>query len=97
MLLAATEQPIRCRDDLICHEFGNEAVVYDNASNSLYRLNETSYFIWKSWETSPDVEAVIQRLTEVFDVAQDRAREDVEAAVAEMLENGLMEQGADWL
>ncbi|MEE9296365.1 MAG: PqqD family protein [Phycisphaerae bacterium] len=95
MLLSPAILSARRRDDLICHELGKEAVVYDDASNTLYSLNETSYFVWRRWGVTPEIEAVTRQLTEVFDVSEDHARADVRKTIAQMLENGLLEPAAD--
>ena len=94
-LLPADVQHVRRREGLCCYELNSEAIVYDTVSNTLFRLNATSYFIWRTWEETAGIDAVTQRLTEVFDVSPETARSDVRKAVAEMLEIGLLESDTD--
>jgi hypothetical protein len=58
-----------------------------------YTLNETGVFVWKDIECSPrEVEALVIRLTETFEVDREQAQADVAALIETLLSEGLLQR-----
>ncbi len=88
----STPTPMR-RRDVVLHELDGEAVVYDEAINTTYRLNGTAYFIWHACDGLTDAGAVARSLAERYDVPVEAVSEDVAKTLAGLLENGLLVAG----
>ncbi len=78
------------RQDLICFELDDEAVLYDNAFNTTCRLNATAYVIWKLCDGLGDVTAIAEQLSRRYDVSAAQARQDVRNALGQMFADGLL-------
>lgn len=60
--------------------------------NGVINLNESGAFLWKAMAQDVTQEQLISALLSEYDVAEDRARADVEAFVAKMREGNLIEE-----
>ena len=52
--------------------------------NGLINLNETAAFIWKSVDTAPDEETIIERMKEHFEVEPEIAERDMRGLLREL-------------
>ena len=85
-----TAIPVK-RNDLTRHDVDDEALVYDPGRRATHRLNCTARFIWERCDGKRTCDAIAQGLTEVWDVALDEARADVEATIKLMARYQLVE------
>ncbi len=63
--------------------------------DSVYVFNEVGARIWTLIEEGRDEQQILTALAEEFDVAPERAREDVERFLSVLREAGLVERGRD--
>ena len=69
----------------------DESVLFNPATNKFCLLNKTMAFIWSSLETSSSSQQISTRIVESFaGVTETEAHSDVERAVSQMLELGLL-------
>ena len=66
-----------------------ELVLLDPETREMYSLNPVGRVIWRQL-SERTVSALAHHLTEVFDIAYDRALDDVRRLLAELLEVGLI-------
>lgn len=59
--------------------------------NGVVKLNETGRFLWKLLESETDVDALTAALTNEYDVSEEIARKDVEAFLATLQQNGVVQ------
>ena len=81
------------RCDLRVHELDGDALIYDMKSADTHRLNVSAAFIWRLCDGRHDVDAIIKKLTGVYDVTPDAAREHVERILGEFSARNLFEAG----
>lgn len=74
--------PIR-RKDLIVHELDGEALVYDRFLTNTHRLNSTALYIWQQCDGRHNLRDIAKRLSEVYEVTMEDAREHVDRMVNE--------------
>jgi hypothetical protein len=72
----------------------HELVLLDPETREMYSLNATGRLIWRALPEHP-VAALADRVTEAFDVARERALEDVRRILAELREAGLIAPSGD--
>ena len=60
--------------------------------NGMITLNESGSFFWDCFSKDTTVDEVVQKVTEEYDVAPEKAKEDVEKFVAMLQSNGLLEE-----
>jgi hypothetical protein len=68
--------------NIVTRKTGNEYVLVPIANNiadmnSVYTLNETGAFIWELIDSKNNVEEIIKRVTEEYDIGYESASEDV--------------------
>ena len=69
----------------------DESVLFNPGTNKFCLLNKTMAFIWSSLETSSSSQQISTRIVENFaGVTESEARSDVERALSQMLELGLL-------
>lgn len=56
--------------------------------NGMIRLNETAAFLWKELETEKDIPALVQRLTEEYEVSYEQAENSVKTFIDTMKQIG---------
>lgn len=59
--------------------------------NGIISLSETGAFIWKSIEDGKDVEAIVDLMTNSYDVDKLTAKSDILGFISLMKESGLIE------
>lgn len=69
------------RTDLLVREIEGETVILDRQNDRIHTLNPTASFIWNALSTHPSAEAIVQSLTEAFDVDPQAAAKDVNDAL----------------
>lgn len=82
-------RPLR-RLDVVCIPIDGEAVLYDDATTTTFRLNATGFRIWRLCDGRNTVDDVVESIRATYDVGESTARVDVGAAVAEMARTGII-------
>lgn len=59
--------------------------------NAILNLSETAALIWKMIENGIDEEAIVDRITQEYDVETDVAIEDYRSFVKDLISKGLLE------
>ena len=70
---------------------GDETVVLDLATERYLSLNRSGTVIWERLAEGATRSALVRALVDAFGLAEDRAGADVDAFVAELRDNGLLE------
>ena len=78
------------RFDLTRQTINGEAVILDRRSQQIHQLNETGSFIWDKCDGATSVSEIIRSVTEQFDAEHDVATADVNRAVEELRDLGLL-------
>ncbi|TRZ95965.1 PqqD family protein [bacterium] len=74
--------------DIVLREEGEEAFLFNPASNNIKVLNNTGAFIWKLCDGKHSRDDIVNALTEEFNVpSQEEAEKDL-AKFLETLQNG---------
>lgn len=60
--------------------------------NGIITLNETAVFIWQRLEQGIEKEALLNALTEEFDVSPEEAAADLEEFLTGLRSNGILEE-----
>lgn len=64
-----------------------------DAFAGMVTLNSTSAFLWEQLENTQTVDSLTQALLDRYDVAEEKAREDVEAFLAALTPTGAILEG----
>jgi PqqD family protein of HPr-rel-A system len=72
------------RSDLVVHESGDEAVVYDPLTAATHRLNSTALEIWKQCDGSHRAADIAARLTDLFEVSMVESQKHVDRMISEL-------------
>jgi hypothetical protein len=78
------------KDVLTAHLEG-EAVLLHLGTKQYYHLNETGAVIWKALEQGLDLDRIVGRLVEHFDVDLATATTEVERVLSELRDRDLLE------
>lgn len=81
----------RPRTSVLAAHVEGEAVLLEMDRKRYYRLNETGQAIWRALEAGDTKDRVVERMTEVYDVAPDDAAAAFDAFVAELAAQRLVE------
>ncbi|WP_375492214.1 PqqD family protein [uncultured Jatrophihabitans sp.] len=85
---------IRLRaDDLAWHEVDGAILCLDVASSRYLNINATGVTLWPLLLEGSTLEALAQRLVDVYDIAPDKAVADVDAFVSGLQTRKLLETG----
>lgn len=58
---------------------------------AIIKLTETGAFLWSQLESEKNVDELVLSMTNEYDVAEDKARKDIEAFVMKLKEADLLE------
>lgn len=70
----------------------DELVMFDGESGKYYGLNEVATAIWERLAQPHTVDELVESLTNEFDVAPERCREELETFIPHLLKRGLIEK-----
>lgn len=82
----------RIPDNVLFQEVDGEAVLLSLDEGCYYGLDEVGTTIWKLIdEEKLEPDQVVARLTEIYEVETEQAREDLDRFLAELRESGLIQ------
>jgi hypothetical protein len=83
---------VQIRTDVLeWREVEGEVVALDLRNNTYVAINRTGAAIWPALVSGADREELVRRITETFDVPEERAAADLDAFLAELAEHDLLE------
>ena len=88
---------MKIRDGLKLKEIAGEYIVIPLGSlseemNVTITLNETGKDIWKSLEENNSEEEIVKLILEKYDVSEEKAQQDVQNFINQMIEKGFIEK-----
>ena len=88
---------MKIRDGLKLKEIAGEYIVIPLGSlseemNVTITLNETGKDIWKSLEGNKSKEEIVKLILEKYDVSEEKAQQDVQNFINQMIEKGFIEK-----
>jgi Coenzyme PQQ synthesis protein D (PqqD) len=83
---------MRIRADILeWREVEGEVVALDLRNNTYLAVNSTGAAIWPTLVSGADRQELVRRLTQTFDVSEERAAVDLDAFLAELAEQDLLD------
>lgn len=82
---------IHKKEHLICEQIGGEMIVFDTQKGEFYELGDVSYFLWEQLETEKDINALVNKVCDEYEVKWDIAKIDVQRFIQELSDIGLVE------
>ena len=69
---------------VVCTEFNNgDGVLVDLSTKRYYQLNETATLVWRALEQGKARTAIIDEMTNTYDVTQNHAEESLDRLITE--------------
>ncbi|MEA3490181.1 MAG: PqqD family protein [Candidatus Omnitrophota bacterium] len=81
--------PVR-NPDIVMRSEPKEALLFNPADGNMLCINETGILIWGLCDGDNATDDIVRKLTEVYDVSGDKAREDYDSFIKEMDEAGFI-------
>ena len=72
------------RLDLVCRIIDGETVILNREASILHRLNPTASFIWECCDGKSQIDAIVVRLADTFDVDPRVCRQDVDEMLSKL-------------
>jgi len=88
------DTPFQPMDGLEVEDTGDEVLVYLPGSDKTLFLNETAALVWRLCDGQRTGTQMIELLTEAYPEAQAEIGPQVQAALADFIERGLVEHSA---
>ena len=87
---------MKTNSEYMLREIAGEAVLIPTGSasqqlNGMIRLTDTAAFIWKQVDTASDLEEIVEKILQEFDVDEEIARRDVYGFLRELYIRGIVE------
>ena len=76
---------------VLARELDGESILLNLESETYFGLDEVGTRIWALLTGAPTIQAAYEALLAEYDVAPDVLRQDLEALLAQLLEQGLLE------
>ena len=92
---ADTEFRPLAREDLLCRDLDDEAIVYDATTSKVHALNATARLIWNGCDGEHTLEDLAKALLDRFNVDQDTAKRDAQRTIEEFRALGLLANRED--
>lgn len=84
------ESSLSINEDVLVNELNGESVFLNLANESYYGLDDVGTIIWHWLTQSATIQAAYDVLLDEFDVEPEQLRQDLEALVAELADQGLI-------
>ncbi len=88
-MLLELSQTITRHSDMLSAEIGGEAIMMSIEKGAYFGLNPVATRIWDLIEQPKSVAALIQTITDEYEVSTEQATDDVQVFVADMIERGI--------
>ncbi len=88
------EKKIKVKDSLLFADLGEgEVAVLDQATMRYFTLNETGIFIMDLLKQEKSLDEILTKLTEEYEVSEEKAREAINEFVQTLEKESLVERG----
>lgn len=77
-------------EDILVHQFGDEAVLLDLHSETYYALNEAGIRMWQALTTSDSIEAAYKLLIDQYDVPPKTLWSDLQEFIEQLKSDKLI-------
>lgn len=84
---------LRCNPEVSIRKIDNEIFVYNRDKALIHTFNRTGAFLWEVIEAGLEFDAMVDRMTETFDVGVEEASADLSAFIDKLKELGLVSEG----
>jgi len=81
---------MRLRSDVAWRLIDDEIVVFDPVSSQYLTIAGAGVVIWQALTEGADLDGVVSRLVETFEVTEDTAREDARGFLDSLRSSGLL-------
>jgi hypothetical protein len=88
-MIAMSSIPVASKS-FIARRVSDEAILISEEGDVLHTLNETGSFIWAQVDGTRSLSEIRTLLCEEFEVAEDRAEQDIMAFVEELHRKGIL-------
>ena len=87
---------MKTNKEYMLREIAGETVLVPTGSasqrlNGMIRLTESAAFIWKQVDTAADLEEIVARVQDVYEVDEDTARRDIYGFLRELYVRGIVQ------
>ncbi len=79
------------KENLVCEQIDDEIVVFDTEEEQFYEIEGVGSFLWESFENT-DLEVIVQRLCEEYDITKEIALVDITDFLGDLLDKKLIYQ-----
>lgn len=89
--LADTTKRWEANDQVVSCDLEGSRALLDLNSSTYFKLNEAGSAVWELLEREPSgLEALVSRMTEMYDVDAEQCRADIESMLVDFLQAGLI-------
>jgi hypothetical protein len=81
---------VRPSHNVIAKRLEGGALLVHMSTNRIFELNETGRRVWELLAQCEDVDSIVERLVEEFEVDQVRAAQELESLLARLQSEGLI-------
>lgn len=85
---------IRISKDVLFEVLDGEAVLLELESGTYFQLNRTGTRMWQLMQEHGDPDRIVSQIADEFDAPAERIRQDLDALVADLAANGLIDSPA---
>ena len=79
-----------CNPSIAFQRLGDELVVVNLESDTIYTLNETAAIVWEMLQNGSDVDDIRARLSTDYDVAHETVHQELMQALTKLRDFGLL-------
>ena len=79
------------RIDLAVEHVDDELIVLDKDGGNVHQLNQTATLVWKGLSEGLGIDQIAAELTRAFEVERETAISDVQSAILQFTDLGLLE------
>jgi len=83
---------LRINEVVFSTELGEILILLNTESGKYLELNKTAKFIWKQLEEGLDEEAIIEKITDIYDLTHEEATSSFDTFTKDCLNKGLLKE-----
>lgn len=78
-------QRVIANDNVLFHQFDNEAVILNLADETYYRLDPVALDMWVALTTQPSVDDAVQQIVAAYDTTDEVVIQDIQEFIARLV------------
>ncbi|MGC8867101.1 MAG: PqqD family protein [Elusimicrobiales bacterium] len=83
---------MRISPRIIWRQIDGEVFVIDPLNEKIYEMNETASFVFKMIKKGLDIERIVKKMIDCYDVKEDKCRDDVLEIIEYLLRNEVIDE-----